>query len=574
MIKELRIENLAVVEDVSLVFDHGLNVLTGSTGAGKSLIVSAVNLLLGGRGNAGAIRQGKDRAAVEGLFVLSEPVVGRLLSPSSGQGAGELRLRREVHRNGRTYAFIDGAPCTLKQLHELSSQLIEPHGQNEQLQLRFAENHVAYIDKLANNKGLRWAYQQSLERFRQAETALETFETKLALLKEKRELLEHRLEEVGRAAIGVGEKAALEAALRVMENAQNVAETLTRAEEVLYENESSTFNLISRERERVARLASLDPKFESLANQLAEVEVILKESAGDMRRYLDGMDWEPGRLEETQQRLSLLLDLERRYGMSADALVEARDGWKAELESIVFEDDKRQVLRQKVHESLAALKVDAVKLRESRGRAAHSLDRGMTEELGGLMMRGARFRTAVDGVADPESPLHIDGEPVAIMPDGIDQVIFHVRTNPGEAEGSVADVASSGELSRIALALKKRVSLGREGSILVFDELDAGVGADLGDLLAEKLAALGEAYQIVCITHMPQIAASARRHLLVKKSRSKGRTFAHVEEAEGKARIEEIARMLGGKEGSAKRLALAEEMLQKNQPKTTSSVRP
>jgi DNA repair protein RecN (Recombination protein N) len=572
MLNELRIQNLAVVEDVTLTFVGGLNVLTGSTGAGKSLITSAVNLLLGERASAKSIRAGADRAVVEGIFQLAGAPAATLLPL---EAAGDLlRLRREIHVNGRSQAFMNDKPCTLKQLQETSRDLIEPHGQNEQLQLKYAENHVVYLDKLAGNGAECIAYESALAEFRSSSRRLAEFDERIAFLKEKRELLEHRVTELDHLGIAPGEKTKLKESVKILENAQEIFDALGETCDTVYDNETSAFGMVSHGKQRVSRLAKIDGKFAEFAEQLQNAEVTLREVAADMRRYLDNLEFDPQRLAEMQDRLATLIGLERRYNMPLDDLLAEGDRWRQELESVAFQDDERSKLQKEQEDRRSALECTATKLRQTRLHAAKRLDKAMTGELEQLMMRGARFRTLVGLMEDAGGGVTIDGKAVQPGSDGVDEVVFNVRTNPGEAEGSVSEVASSGELSRIALALKRIVSVGREGSVLVLDEIDSGVGADLGEMIADKLMALAERYQIICVTHMPQIAANARRHLVVSKRSAQGRTVAEIAQVTDDSRLEEIARMLGGSRGSDKRLALAAEMLQKQREHQSSNVRP
>jgi DNA repair protein RecN (Recombination protein N) len=557
MLKELHIRNLAVVADATLSFGEGLNVLSGSTGAGKSLILGAVNFLLGERAGGNVIRAGEETASVEGVFDMR------------GRGAGletadgPLRLRRELHRNGRSGAFINGKSCTLKQVQDLARELIEPHGQNEQLRLKFQENHVAYLDKFARNEELLARYQVAVEGFRTADRAVREFDARIALVKEKKELLEHRLGEIGRAKMSEGEKQKIEESIRVLEHLNDVFEGLAEVQTVVYEDESSAVALLARARSRLARIGTLDAKFGAFAAAIESAEIGLKEVVAEVREYLDGLQFEPGDLENKQSRLGVLLDFERRYGKSVEEILAESEKWKSELAMIGFEDEERSKLGSERALRLDEVRAAAATLGESRRKAAHELDKRMTRELGGLMMPGARFRSDVSHEEDPSSDLLVDGSRVRMYPHGIDRVEFCVQTNPGEPEGPLADVASSGELSRVALALKEVVSTGREGSLLVLDEVDVGVGADLGDMIADRLSGLAKSYQIVCITHMPQIAAKAERHLVAGKATVKGRTYTQVSVVSGEARVNEIARMLGGREGSEKRLALARELLRR-----------
>ncbi len=575
MLSELHIKNLAVVEDASLRFRPGLNVLTGSTGAGKSLILGAVNFLLGERASSQVIRAGEGGALVEGVFILDSGSGDEL---ALGGPLGEkITLRREVHRNGRSQAWLNGKACTVKQLQEVSRKLIEPHGQNEQLRLKFAESHIAYLDKFAGNQAAREIYEETLGVYNQASAVLREFDSKMKLLKEKKELFEHRIEEIDRAKIAPGEKESVEERLRILENANEVFETLAEAEQVIYEDESSAVSLVSRIRGKVERFTGLDKRFEGFADELEKAEITLKETVSEMRSFLDGLEFEPGELERNQERLAFLTELERRYQMEIDDVLEECEVWRSELESIVFEDETRKKLNAEKTKCLGELRKAAMSLTESRRKSAAVLDKNMTAELGGLMMAGACFRTDLRFEVDDASDLVIDKRRVRAHPHGLDQVEFYVQTNPGESEGPLAEIASSGELSRIALALKDVVtsgSAGHERAVLIFDEVDAGVGADLGETISRKLETLADSYQIICITHMPQIAARGDHHLVVSKQTDEGRTFTRVAETDGENRLGEIARMLGGSEGSEKRLDLAREMLQNRKSNSASEVRP
>jgi len=281
MLSKLHIQNLAVVADVSLSFEPGLNALTGSTGAGKSLILGALNFLLGERVSAQVIRAGEEKAIVEGVFELASGV----LEGSAGAEVprGELRLRREVHRSGRSYAFVDGKPATVRQVQDISQQIIEPHGQNEQLRLKFPETHIVYLDKFARNETLVGSYQDAAELFRIADKELREFDSRMASSRRRRSLLEHRLAELDRERIMSGEKQKLEESIRVLEHANEVFESLAEVLNVLYEDEGSAVSLVSRAKNRIGRLRGLDAKLDVFANELDGTEIALKETAESVR---------------------------------------------------------------------------------------------------------------------------------------------------------------------------------------------------------------------------------------------------------------------------------------------------
>ena len=583
MLKSLLIKDLAVVANVSLEFDPGLNVLTGSTGAGKSLILGAVNLLLGHKSPSGAIRAGADEAVVGGVLLkkgalASSRKTGLLAGLEAGRRAGaEMSVRREIRRNGRSYAFVDDEAVPLKELQRVCAACIEPHGQNEQLRLRDRETHSIYVDAFAQHDGLVDEYKSALEQHRASERSLSEFDRELGLLREREELLRHRVDEITRAALREGELSDIEAKIRLMENAERVYEALTSAYATLEGDDGGTEGVVmplARAEKELSRLADMDRPIAEAAARLAEAEVSLRDCAESVRRYLDRFQFDPDELRLMRDRRAHLLDLERRYGVPVDDLIAMCADWERQLESITFEDKRRRELTAVFEQSCRELRRAADELRASRREAAARLDERMTKELADLMMPGASFRTAVEFERADRSPVSVDGIPVVPRADGIDVIRFMVRTNPGETEGPLDEIASSGEVSRISLALKKTIQEVDSGTTLVFDEVDAGVGADLGGLIAEKLLELSAKYQIICITHMPQIAAIARRHLVVSKKTTRGRTYVEVHAVEGEQRRREIARMLGGDEGSDKRMALAGELLGGGRKRRPPNVRP
>lgn len=558
MLTRLRIENLAVVENVEIELGPGLNVITGSTGAGKSLILSALNLLLGEKADATVLREGSDEARVEAEFhARAIPTDLSLTIPI--EAGRTVTVARRVTRAGRSHASIDGRPATLKDLRALCSTWIEPHGQNEQYRLRDPATHVQYVDAFAGNASERARYATTLADYRRAEAELARFDTEVAAARERRELLAHRVEDIERIAPKPGEKGTLEAAARVQAHAERIHAAMAEAYAALYDDEASASAAVGRVERQVAPLASLDPRIAELAAFLTEARAALDEAAARARDVIDGLDFEPSEVERVQERLETLTRLEQRYRLDLDALLEQAAEWKRSLDHLEDADGRRRELAHACEHAAAALAEAGRALTRTRVRAAADLDRRVTAEIARLHMRGAVFRTVVATEASAHSGVQIDGAPVAVFDDGLDVVRMRARTNPGEAEGGVEAIASTGELSRMALVIKSLAGSGHAGTTLVFDEIDAGIGADLGDVLAEKLLALSERHQILCITHMPPIAARAPVHIGVFKEVDGARTRVKLRRLEGDDRTREVARMLGGDEGS--RLALARELL-------------
>ena len=551
MLRRLRIENLAVVESAVIEFAPGFNVLTGSTGAGKSLIVGAVNLLLGEKGGADLIRRDAEEAAVEATFA------GIDLAGAEG----EIRVERRLSRSGRSSARVDGRTVPLRELRSICARFIEPHGQNEQYRLRDPEAHVGYVDAFARNVEERAAWAQALAEWRRARAELERFDAETARLSEQRELFTHRLQEIERLAPRPGEKAELETAARIMANAEKMFAALDETCALLHDDDDAAAARVGHARRRLDVIGAIDPRVAALDERLAQAESLVTDVAGEARAIRDALEFEADDVERVQERLEALSRMEKRYRASIEEILEESTRWRAGLAGLEDASANRSALVVDVDARARNLAAAGGRLSDSRRRAAAELDRRVTAELEGLMMPGARFRTEIASLADAGGLVVSPGAAVAVFEHGLDVVRMRVRTNPGEEEGALEAIASTGELSRIALVLKPLTAADVTGRTLIFDEIDAGVGADLGDALAQKLLALAAAHQIICITHMAQIAARGHTHLVVRKATDEDRTRVLVCPVAGEERTREIVRMLGGGVGSERRRALAEELL-------------
>jgi len=561
MLARLRIDNLAVVESVVLDLAPGLNVLTGSTGAGKSLILGAVNLLMGERAAPDLIRRGADDAFVEATFS-GVPRARREGWPGLATAGDAVTVARRISRGGRSHAAVDGRAATMKDLRAVCSSLLEPAGQNEQMRLRDPESHVEYVDSFAAHAPLRRAYTEALAGLRIARAELDAFDAEMSRMREKRELYLHRLEEIDRIAPRRGEKEELETTARLMANAEKFHAAIEDACAALYDDDASAAALIERARGRLATIASLDPRVERIDEGIAQASALVAGAALEARSILEALEFEPADVERVQERLDVLVRLERRYQSTVDAIIAEQDAWRRALDGLEDAGAARRERERDVAAHAATVAQAGAALSESRRQAGASLGGRVTATLQELGMRGTELRVDVARSLDPASDVRVDGQPVAVFESGIDVVRLRIRTNPGESEGAIETTASTGELSRVALALKQlSAGAGSAGTTLILDEIDAGVGADLGDALAENLLALASRHQIICITHMPRIAARGATHLVVLKETDGNRTRVRVRSVTDDERTREIARMLGGEEGSERRLARASEML-------------
>lgn len=570
MLTRLRIENLAVVEDATLDFRGGLNVITGSTGAGKSLIVGAVNLLLGEKGSAALIREGAEEALVGATFAVPGPLSASLAEWT--RPGGEIEAIRRVGRSGRSSAALNGRAVPLKDLRSVCALLIEPHGQNEQYRLRDPESHIDYIDAYAHAGEARQRFALALAQWRTAGAELARFDAETARVREQSELIAHRLQEIDRLAPMPGEKGELDASARLMANAEKMFAALDEACTFLYDSDGAAVTQLAHVRKRLSALSALDARVAAMEEKLIQAESLVAETAEEARSLRAGLDFEPADVERVQERLDALVRLERRYQSTIEEILADRSTWQRQLDSLADAGGNRVELEKRLATAAREVAARGGELSALRRRATLKFDGEVNAGLARLMMRGALFRTEIAHAPDETSTVQIDGRGVTVFEHGLDVVRMRVRTNPGEAEGPLEAIASTGELSRIALVLKPLAGGG--GSTLIFDEIDAGVGADMGDVLAEKLLALAAAHQIVCITHLPQIAARGSHHLVVLKETVKDRTRVRVQAAAGEDRTREIARMLGGSEGSAQRTALARELLAGKSTLPGTRVRP
>lgn len=562
MLRRLLIENLAVVENAELDFRAGLNVITGSTGAGKSLIVGAVNLLLGEKGSAALIREGADEAMVTATFAVPATAPAALAAWTAP--GGEIEASRRISRSGRSVATVNGRTAAIKDLRAVCTLLIEPHGQNEQYRLRDPESHIDYIDAYSRTAPAKERFALALSAWRRAGAELARLDAETARIRAQSELFTHRLQEIDRVAPQSGEKTELETSARLMANAEKMFAALDEACAALYDSDGASAAQLAHVRKRLAPLAPVDPRIAAMEEKLAQAESLAVEVAGEARSLRGALDFEPADVERVQERLDVLTRLERRYQASIEQILSNRDTWTRELEALEDAAGNREQLEKDLAVAAASLAAAGSELSAQRRRAAAQFDGDVNTGLSRLMMRGARFRTEITHQENAGSGVKIGDNDVMVFEHGLDVVRMRVRTNPGEAEGPLESIASTGELSRIALVLKPLAGGG--GSTLIFDEIDAGVGADMGEVLAEKLLALAGSHQIVCITHLPQIAARGNHHLVVLKETLEDRTRVRVSAADGNERMREIARMLGGSEGSEKRIALARELLAAKSP--------
>jgi DNA repair protein RecN (Recombination protein N) len=556
MLRFLRVTHLAVIDSVEVEFDAGLNVLTGETGAGKSILVEAVGLLLGGRASGDLVRTGEDVATIEAIFE---------------RGDTEILVRREITSQGRSRAFIDGALATAGNLKALAVDLIELHGQHEHQTLLDPATHLRMLDAYGQLEGLAAAVRAAFDSMRAAADTLSQLRRAVADRDARIDLLTFQLGELDRANLrtpgeGSWEDAELAALRQVLASAERVERLCEESYTSLYESDGAILAGLGHVWRRVTELATLDPQFQPYLEARDGIKSQLEDLALFLRRYADGIEASPARLQQIEDRLALLERLKRKYGPSLSDVVAKQAAFRAELDDLQHGDDRIMQLEAVHRAAREHYLVTAGALSEARQLAAGRFARELERVLADLAMERTRFEMRF------ASPAPAEGSWTA---DGTDVAEFFVSPNPGEDLKPLARIVSGGELSRIMLAIKTltfgarlrgpdaatpRVP-GAGAPGLIFDEVDAGIGGRVADVVGRKLQALGSAFQVLCITHLPQIAAYADTHFQIDKDVHGNRTSTTVRRLAADARVNELARMLGGAAITDGLRASAREML-------------
>jgi DNA repair protein RecN (Recombination protein N) len=565
MLRFLIIRHLAVIDAVDVDFDAGLNVLTGETGAGKSILVEAIGLLLGGRASGDLVRTGEDTASVEAIFE---------------SGGDELLIRREITAQGRSRAFINGALATAGALKDLSGRLIELHGQHEHQTLLDPSTHLTVLDSFGGLGPLVEPTLAAFEALGSAVEALAHVRRTAADRAARQELAAFQLGELDRSALKPGEPGEdveLAATKQVLASAERVERLCAESYASLYEGDGAALADLGGVWRRVGELAALDPKFQPYLEARDGIKSQLEDLALFLRRYADGIEASPARLQQVEDRLALLERFKRKYGPTLRDVIAKRDALRQELTELEHHDERVVELEREHARARDRYLAAAQILANARRNVAADFARDLEGMLAELAMERTRFEVRF---ADRLEAGEWTG-------DGIDRVEFFVSPNPGEDLRPLARIVSGGELSRIMLAIKTLTATSRHGFTdaaeraagteapgLIFDEVDAGIGGRVADVVGTKLRALGSAFQVLCITHLPQIAAAADTHFQIEKRIDAGRTRTTVTRLDEEARIEEIARMLGGSAVTDGIRASARELLGGRQARPQPGNRP
>ena len=559
MLLELRIRNFAIIEEARLEFGAGLNVLSGETGAGKTIILSALGLLLGSRASPDMVRAGEKETVVDGLFELEgESALPELAERANDAARRELLVRRVIAEGGRSRALIDGELATVQGLAKIGAVLVQVYGQHEQQSLLRAEGHREILDRYIGLETPLASYRELYERAREIQLRLQDLNRRERERADLLELARFRVTELERAALAIGEDEELARERTVLANATRLAAAAGEAEQLLYGADGAAIDRVASVQARLTEAAALDPKIAEVSEMIASARANLEEAARALGAYASKVEADPARLDEIENRLQELSRLKRKYGGSIATAVETLDRSRTEIAELESIGESKTQVEAELKAALDQLASQAKKLTSIRKSAATDLGRKMETELKTLGMRSPGFEPRLGSVGEEEAGFVHDG--IAMGAAGSDTIEFQLSPNLGQPAMPLLRIASGGELSRVMLALKRLEAQRRGIATMIFDEVDAGIGGAVAQVVGRKLKQLSRFHQILCVTHLPQIAAFADRHFVVEKEERRGATKSRVTVLAPADRTDEIARMLGG-EVSDKFRRAAKELL-------------
>lgn len=553
VLTDISIKNFAIIDSLHISFGSGLNILTGETGAGKSIIIDAVNLVLGGRASADLIRSGADEASVEAMFDISgEPAIIESLAEKGIDAVDELLLKRTVSRSGKNRIFINGSLSTLAYLAEVASRLINIYGQHESQNLLKIENHLEMLDSYAALTETKTQFSSLYRSYRKIRERMVALESGLREAERQKDLLSYQLDEIQKAALIPGEDESLEHELNLLLHAEKLLLKTQSAYDLLYGAEESALGALGGVRSAVTDAAAIDSSLQPLSEAVSSAFLQLEDAALSLRDYSSHIDSDPARIQAAQDRLELIKKLKKKYGETIEDILSTSQAIEAELTALQNADVSREELCAESERLKTLMVKKGAELSSGRKRASLSLQKALEAEVHQLAMKHAVFSVKIDTLDEPRES-------------GFEKVELLFSPNPGEEPKPLAKIASGGELSRIMLAMKQ---LHPESDVptLVFDEVDTGIGGATSSMVGKKLKAVASRQQVLCITHLPQVAVYADSHYLVAKSVQDGRTHTALSILSQKERVEEVARMLGGITVTDKSREHAAEMIEAANP--------
>jgi DNA repair protein RecN (Recombination protein N) len=573
LLVELRVKNLGIIEDMNWRLDDGLNIITGETGAGKSLVIDAVELLLAGKADEEVIRHGADQAQIEGVFSL--PPKENLSSLRELLAEKELVADEDtlvidcqLRRKSPDIIRVNGHAVPKAFLRQIGSLLVDIHGQSDHLSLFDSKSHLDFLDAYAHTMELRQDFNAKAKELHKVEQELKALEKDEQERARREEFLRFQLEEISRAQLKEGEETELERERDILASAEKLKTISYEAYRALYEEDASgqaapALDKLNEAAQAIKRLVEIDPSLKPQLDFLEETIDGLTETARSVRAYSDGLEYDPNRLEEIESRLELIRGLKRKYGQTVSEVLAYLTKAQKELDEVSNSAERSARLKETSASLKQAMGQMAAGLSAERAKAAKKLMTEVKKELNDLNMTQVEFQVSLSREKDEDGIPLPDGQSYAFGNEGVDTVEFMASTNPGEPLKPLAKIASTGELSRFTLALKGALSEADHIPVLIFDEIDIGIGGRSGEIIGKKLSSLARNHQVVCVTHLPQIAAFADAHFSVHKELAGARTLSLLESLKDEARLKELAIMLAGDHYTETALTNARELMHK-----------
>ncbi len=547
MLSLLHIENIAVIERADISFDQGFNVLTGETGAGKSIVIDAISAILGERAYRDMIRTGTGKASVRAVFTGVPEIAW--FTDNGVEYDSETVIQREIHLDGKNVCRVNGSLVSVSILRKLGIQLINIHGQHDSASLFDEDNHLTFLDAFGDNEALRAEYVQRYETVAKLRREIDRMTMDEGEKLRRMETLKYQIAEIEKADLEPGEDEVLEERRKILQNAEKLSNGMETAVECLYGGDDSdgAAGLLAQAEYALARLSKFSDSFSAMHDRVADLMYQVQDAAEEVRDARDDLSYSADELEQIESRLDVIHKLRRKYGVTCEDILAYLHKAKKELDDIEFADDHLERLKKNLKKAEKSAWEAAKALRENRKETAKYMSQRILTELAQLDMPRVQFEcqfTQTD-----------------LTPSGADTVAFYMSANAGEALKPMSKVASGGELARIMLAMKNVLAEKDQVNTLIFDEVDTGVSGRAAQKVAEKLRAVAEHKQVLCVTHLPQLAALANTHLLIAKSEREGRTYTSVTPLDLEGRKKELARIIGGTNITETTLKSAEEML-------------
>lgn len=566
MIKSLLIQDYALIEKIEVEFKPGLNIITGETGAGKSILIDAMSLLLGERASSDVIRKGADKSVVEGIFEVDKNKrVKTFLTENELDDLPELIIRREISSKGSNRCFVNDSPVSLNVIKELGDLLVDLHGQHEHQSLLRKETHINFLDGFGNNEELLRTYKWLFASLNKLFAELREVKEKDSVHREKRDVLDFQIKEIDAVSPQLGEEENLQSELKILENSEKLLGLTSRIYGGLYESENSVQDTLSKIKNDLEELARIDPSFSESNTECETALTLVNDISDNIRKYKAKIDIEPEKVETIRERLGAINLLKKKYGGSIESLLELRKKIGEEFQAAEGYSQQIIDLEKKIKAVRENASQSAEKLSKERAKISKNVKKEIEQILAELGIPNAKFEVRIlqrESEKEEENSLSINNKNYRYDSNGCDEVEFFISTNVGEDAKPLAKVASGGEVSRIMLALKSVLAKSDKLPLLIFDEIDSGISGNIAQKVGAALKSLASFHQIITITHLPQIAAFSDQHYAVEKKETDGRVVSSIRKLTEHQKIIEVAKLLSGEKVTDVSIKSAKELIE------------